>query len=110
MKVPHLLVDFSAVTFMDSTGLSTLVTALKLVRPRGGTNSVVGASDRIMRLLHLFELDTMVTVLPEGRCLLKDAVPSAGITQRHGRIEPRRTRRERCGTYIHGHLRLRPHG
>jgi anti-anti-sigma factor len=64
MDVPHLLVDVSRVTFMDATGLGTLVAAVKKARARGGTVTVVGASDRIMSLLHISHLDAMVAVLP----------------------------------------------
>jgi hypothetical protein len=45
---------------MDSTALGTLVSAVKKVKSRGGTLSVVGASDRIARLLHVTELDTVL--------------------------------------------------
>ena len=64
LEVPHLVVDVSRVTFMDSTGLSTLAAALKKINARGGTISVVGASARIVNLLHITHLDTLVTLLP----------------------------------------------
>jgi anti-sigma B factor antagonist len=60
MAVPHLLVDVSGVTFMDATGLGTLVAALKGARARGGTVSVVGASERILSLFHIGHLDGMI--------------------------------------------------
>jgi anti-anti-sigma regulatory factor len=50
---------------MDSTALGTLVGAVKKVEARGGTLSVVGASDRIARLFHLTELDTVVPLCAE---------------------------------------------
>jgi anti-sigma B factor antagonist len=65
LEVPRLVVDVSRVTFMDSTGMDTLATALNTVSARGGTISVVGASARIMKLLHITDLDREVTVLPE---------------------------------------------
>lgn len=62
---PRIVVDLSRVTFMDSTALGTLVAAVKKVQARGGTVSVVGASDRIASLLHITKLDTVVPLCPE---------------------------------------------
>jgi anti-sigma B factor antagonist len=62
---PRIVVDLSRVTFMDSTALGTLVAAVKNVKARGGTLSVVGASDRIARLFHVTQLDTMVPLCAE---------------------------------------------
>jgi anti-sigma B factor antagonist len=64
---PRIVVDLSRVTFMDPTALGTLVAAMKKVKARGGTLSVVGASDRIARLFHITELDTVVPLCPEPR-------------------------------------------
>lgn len=62
---PRIVVDLSQVTFMDLTTLGTLVGAVKQVKARGGTLSVVGASDGIARLLHITALDTGVPLCPE---------------------------------------------
>jgi anti-sigma B factor antagonist len=67
MRVPRLYVDVSAVTFMDSSGLSALAVAVKRARARGGSVSVVGAGQRVRRLLHIVHLDDLITVLPSGR-------------------------------------------
>ena len=64
---PRIVVDLSRVTFMDSTALGTLVAAAKKVTARGGTLSVVGASDRIASLFHVTKLDTVVPLCPEPR-------------------------------------------
>ena len=50
---------------MDSTALGTLVAAMKKVQVRGGTLSVVGASDRITGLFHITRFDTVVALCPE---------------------------------------------
>ena len=62
---PRIVVDLSRVTFMDSTALGTLVAAVKKVKARGGTLSVVGASERIASLFHITELDTVVPLCPD---------------------------------------------
>ena len=64
---PRIVVDLSGVTFMDSTALGTLVAAVKKVQARGGTLSVVGASDRIASLFHITKLDTVLPLCPEPR-------------------------------------------
>ena len=76
VDVPHLIVDVSGVTFMDSAGLSVFVAAHKKAAARGGTVSVLGASDRLRRLLHMVGLDDVITVLPKDARLLRDAVPA----------------------------------
>ena len=64
LEVPHVLIDVSRVTFMDSTGMDTLAAALNKVNARGGTISVSGASARILRLLRITHMDGLVTILP----------------------------------------------
>ncbi len=73
MNVPHLIVDVSGVTFMDSTGVSTLAAALEKVKAHGGAVFVVGASARILRLFHIVRLDAVIPVLPETRYFLGGA-------------------------------------
>lgn len=78
VEVPHLLVDVSGVTFMDSTGLDALVTASTRVSARRGTLAVVGANARIRRLLEIVQLDRVVPVL--------SGVP--GLAKRPGHAQP----------------------
>ena len=66
VEVPHLLIDLSGVTFMDSTGLGTLGTALTRATACGGTLAVVHASPRIQRLLEITQLDRVIPVLSEA--------------------------------------------
>jgi anti-anti-sigma factor len=66
LDVPHLLIDVSRVTFMDSTGCDTLAGAWNAVNARGGSISVAGASARIVKLLRLTHVDSLVTLLPEA--------------------------------------------
>jgi anti-sigma B factor antagonist len=62
---PRIVVDLSRVTFMDSTALGTMVAAAKKVKARGGSLSVVGASDRIAELFHITGLETVVPLCSE---------------------------------------------
>jgi anti-anti-sigma factor len=55
-KANIILVDFSDVTFMDSSGLGALVVAMKTVRAAGGKFFVCSINDQIKML---FELTSM---------------------------------------------------
>jgi anti-anti-sigma factor len=52
---------------MDSTGLSTLVPALREVEASSGTVSVNGANDRIIKLFRIGRLDAVISMRPEDR-------------------------------------------
>ena len=58
---PRVLVDFTAVSFLDSTALGTLVRAVRDVGERGGDIRVVLPEGTARRI---FELTTLDRVLP----------------------------------------------
>ena len=53
----RIVVDFSGLSFIDSTGLSVLVGALRRVRPLGGALSIVSRDDDVRRLFEITGLD-----------------------------------------------------
>jgi anti-sigma B factor antagonist len=55
-----LVVDLSAVGFIDSTGLGVLVTTLKHVREAGGTLDVVVTAARVHKVFALTGLDVVI--------------------------------------------------
>ncbi|MGN8247366.1 STAS domain-containing protein [Cellulomonas soli] len=57
-----LVVDLTAVSFMDSTGLGLLVGTLKRVRLAGGRLDLVVDGDRLVQLFELTALDQVFTV------------------------------------------------
>ena len=60
---PHrVVVDLADVTFLDSTGLGTLVGALKAAEKLGGTVSITGAHERVLKLFRITGLDEVFTV------------------------------------------------
>jgi anti-sigma B factor antagonist len=73
---PDLIVDVSRVTFMDSTGLGTLVRAVRQVRERGGRMELVVDEGPVLDLLRLTAL---AGVLPIHR-----TVQEAGTVLRDG--------------------------
>jgi putative ATPase len=58
---PHVMVDLSRVSFIDSTGIGVLVGALKRAREAGGDLIIVGARDRVHRI---FEITGLLGALP----------------------------------------------
>lgn len=55
-----LVIDLTGVSFVDSTGLGVLVTALKRTREAGGTLDVVVATPRVLKVLALTGLDVVI--------------------------------------------------
>ena len=55
-----IIVDLSGVDFLDSTGLSVLVKALKRIREAGGSLDVVVSADRVAKVFRLTGLDKVI--------------------------------------------------
>ena len=59
------IVDFSDVSYVDSSGIATLIEGLKIARMRRTTLCVRGLRDR---LLHLFQVTGMFTLFEKNGC------------------------------------------
>jgi anti-sigma B factor antagonist len=65
----RVLVDLSSVTYIDSSGVASLVEALQAAKRNGGKFALVAASDPTRRVLELARLDkvfTMYATVDEG--------------------------------------------
>ena len=58
----HLVLDMSAVQFMDSQGLHMLLAAVDAMRERGGSLVVASPSPAVRRLLDVAGLEPVVAV------------------------------------------------
>jgi anti-sigma B factor antagonist len=58
----HLLVDLSAVEFLDSTGLGVLVGIFHRLRSRDGSMAFVSTDDRVRRIFHVTQLTKIFTI------------------------------------------------
>lgn len=56
------VVDLTDVTFMDSSGLSVFVTALKRTREAGTSLGLVIAEPRVMRVFSITGIDTLIEI------------------------------------------------
>ena len=55
----HLVLDFSGVSFMDSSGVGLVMGRYRLIRSMGGTLTVTGPSPRIRAMMKLAGLDLL---------------------------------------------------
>jgi anti-anti-sigma factor len=60
----HLIVDATAVTFMDSSGVNALVRARERAEHLGGSIHVVTTSRAVLRVLQVTQLDRLMGVVP----------------------------------------------
>ena len=58
----HVVLDMRQVTYMDSSGFGTLLSATKRVRPRGGSVNLAGCTSAINRIMHITRLDSIFGV------------------------------------------------
>jgi anti-sigma B factor antagonist len=56
----HVLVDLTAVPFMDSSGLGALIAALKKARQAHGDLRIAGANEQVITVLKLTNLDRVL--------------------------------------------------
>lgn len=61
---PQVLVDLTAVTFMDSSGLHALISALRAAQSSGGDLKLVGAGSRVRKVIDLTGLDQLFPIHP----------------------------------------------
>ena len=61
----NLIVDLSEVAYMDSSGLSTLLTGNRLATQSGGTFIILGQMSKpVKTLFQISRLDSVLTIIP----------------------------------------------
>ena len=68
--VSDIVVDMSAVEFLDSTGLGVLVGGLKRARLRGGSLRLVSDQEKILKILRITGLIRVFEIHPDVRAAL----------------------------------------
>ena len=58
----HLIINMASVTYMDSSGFGTLLSATKRLRPMGGTVNLVKCNNAIDRILRITRLNTVFSI------------------------------------------------
>ncbi|WP_420364498.1 STAS domain-containing protein [Curtobacterium sp. L3-7] len=62
----RVVVELSAVDFMDSSGLGALVGCLKTARQAGGDLRIAAPSDQVSMVLKLSNIDKILRTYPDG--------------------------------------------
>ncbi len=63
-RSPALLLDFQAVSYVDSSGLATLVEYVRLAQPFGGKFGLVHVNDRVRTIFDLVRLTEFLPIFP----------------------------------------------
>lgn len=74
----RLVVDLSAVTFLDCAGLSALLTAVRRLRATGHVLHLVGVTGIVGRVITLTRLDQVVAVDATVESAVASLAPAAG--------------------------------
>ncbi len=73
----EIVCDLTEVGFLDSAGLSSLVSGLKATRERGGYLKLVGLNEQVARVFKLTMLDRVFEVFPSVEAALAGAQGTA---------------------------------
>jgi anti-sigma B factor antagonist len=74
----HLVLDLSDVMFIDSTGLSVLLNALRRVTRAGGRMAIVCSNPTVLRLFEITRLDTTFDLHADLEPALAAVQPAGG--------------------------------
>lgn len=61
-KAAALIVDFSGVSYIDSSGIATLVEGLKIMNTYGGRLQLTGMTEDILEIFRFSKLDTIFEI------------------------------------------------
>ena len=73
-SVKQLLIDLSAVTFMDSAALGAIVAALRRLRERGGELRLVAPRGNAARIFELTGLDAVLDFSPDREAAINATI------------------------------------
>jgi anti-sigma B factor antagonist len=73
-KVPKMVINFSKVTYVDSSGLATLVEILKLMRTYDGKLRLSNLSPKIKSLFEITKLEKLFEIMADETQALADFV------------------------------------
>jgi anti-sigma B factor antagonist len=63
-KSAHFVIDLSEVEFMDSTGLGSMLSCLRIVKSKGGTLRLCNLSSEVEQLFEMVMMDRVFDIFP----------------------------------------------
>jgi anti-sigma B factor antagonist len=78
--VGAMVIDLSAVEFIDSTGLSVLLNGLRRVTRAQGRLALVVSNPTVLRLFEITRLDSTFDIQPTREAALERVLPQAGAS------------------------------
>ncbi|MFL6583151.1 MAG: STAS domain-containing protein [Chthoniobacterales bacterium] len=64
-KPPHLVVDLSRVTYIDSSGLAVLIEGMQNVEGYGGKFALAGLQENVRPIFEIARLDQVFRIYPD---------------------------------------------
>jgi len=64
-KLPRILVDFSGVTYVDSSGLATMIETLQRIQSYGGKFAMFGLRESVRSIFEIARLDQIFRIYPD---------------------------------------------
>jgi anti-sigma B factor antagonist len=64
-KTKRILVDFSAVTYIDSSGLAVLIETLQRIQSYGGKFAIFGLKESVKAIFAIARLDQIFRIFPD---------------------------------------------
>ena len=71
-KVARVLIDFSAVSYIDSSGLAVLIESMQRISSYGGTFALFGLRESVRGIFEIARLDQVFKIFPDeaSACVL----------------------------------------
>jgi anti-sigma B factor antagonist len=73
-KAPKIVINFAKVTYVDSSGLATLVEILKLMRTYGGKMKLSNLSPKIKSLFEITKLEKLFDIMADESSAISDFI------------------------------------
>jgi anti-sigma B factor antagonist len=64
-RPPRVYIDLSRVTYIDSSGLATLIEAMQQINAYGGHLALFGIHDTVAAIFHIAQLDQVFRIFPD---------------------------------------------
>ncbi len=64
-KIPRILVDFSSVNYIDSSGLATMIETLQRIQSYGGKFAIFGLRESVRAVFEIARLDQIFKVFSD---------------------------------------------